>query len=70
MVSGEVPYIWFRDHKDRIMGKKRLERIVPLVDPLLGLSLDYLERAELNKTIQSSLLMEWEGIPPLSALRN
>ena len=70
MVSGEVPYIWFRDHKDRIMGKKRLERIVPLIDPLLGFLSDYLSKVELNKTIQSSRLMEWEGIPPLSAQRN
>jgi integrase len=49
MVSGDVPYIWFRDHKERIMGKKRLERIIPLVDPLLGLLADYLSRAELNR---------------------
>ena len=50
MVSGEVPYIWFRDHKERIMGKKRLERIIPLVDPLLGLLMDYLNGIDLKKT--------------------
>ena len=50
MISGEVPYIWFRDHKDRIMGKKRLERIVPLIDPLHELLVDYLDGAALNKT--------------------
>ena len=49
MVNGAVPYIWFRDHKDRIMGKKRLERIVPLIDPLLGFLSDYLSEVELNK---------------------
>ena len=49
MVNGAVPYIWFRDHKDRIMGKKRLERIVPLIDPLLGFLSDYLSKVELNK---------------------
>jgi integrase len=49
MVSGAVPYIWFRDHKDRIMGKKRLERIVPLIDPLLGFLCDYFSTVELNK---------------------
>jgi integrase len=49
MVSGAVPYIWFRDHKDRIMGKKRQQRIVPLVDPLLGFLCDYLSTVELNK---------------------
>jgi len=48
-VSGKVPYIWFRDHKDRIMGKQRQPRIVPLVDPLLGLLSDYLGTLELNK---------------------
>ena len=50
MVSGEVPYIWFRDHKERIMGKRRLERIIPLVDPLLGLLMDYLNGIDLKKT--------------------
>ena len=50
MVSGEVPYICFRDHKERIMGKKRLERIIPLVDPLLGLLMDYLNGIDLKKT--------------------
>ena len=49
MVSGKVPYIWFRDHKDRIMGKKRQQRIVPLIEPLLGLLCDYLSTIELNK---------------------
>ncbi|MDA9345394.1 tyrosine-type recombinase/integrase [bacterium] len=49
MVNGAVPYIWFRDHKDRIMGKKRLERIVPLIDPLLSFLSDYLSKVELNK---------------------
>ena len=49
MVSGKVPYIWFRDHKDRIMGKKRQQRIVPLIEPLLGLLCDYLSTVELNK---------------------
>ena len=50
MVSGAVPYIWFRNHKERIMGKKRLERIIPLVDPLLGLLMDYLNGIDLKKT--------------------
>ena len=50
MISGEVPYIWFRDHKDRIMGKKRLERKVPLIDPLHEFLVDYLDGAALNKT--------------------
>ena len=49
MVSGTVPYIWFRDHKDRIMGKKRQQRIVPLIEPLLGLLCDYLSTVALNK---------------------
>ena len=49
MVSGKVPYIWFRDHKDRIMGKRRQQRIVPLIEPLLGLLCDYLSTVELNK---------------------
>ena len=49
MVSGKVPYIWFRDHKDRIMGKRRLQRIVPLIEPLLGFLRDYLSTVELNK---------------------
>lgn len=48
MVNGPVPYIWFRNHKDRIMGKQRLERIVPLIDPLLGLLSDYLSATDLN----------------------
>ena len=49
MVSGKVPYIWFRDHKDRIMGKRRQQRIVPLIEPLLGFLRDYLSTVELNK---------------------
>ena len=49
MVSGAVPYIWFRDHKDRIMGKRRQQRIVPLIEPLLGFLCDYLSTVELNK---------------------
>ena len=49
MVSGKVPYIWFRDHKDRIMGKRRQQRIVPLIEPLLGFLHDYLSTVELNK---------------------
>jgi len=49
MVSGTVPYIWFRDHKDRIMGKKRQQRIVPLIDPLLELLSEYLSTVELDK---------------------
>ena len=49
MINGAVPYIWFRNHKERIMGKKRLEHIIPLVDPLLGLLADYLSRADLNR---------------------
>jgi len=49
MVSGKVPYIWFRDHKDRIMGKRRQQRIVPLIEPLLGFLRDYLNTVELNK---------------------
>ncbi|MDB4842142.1 tyrosine-type recombinase/integrase [Planktomarina sp.] len=49
MVSGAIPYIWFRDHKDRIMGKKRIQRIVPLIDPLLELLSEYLSTVELNK---------------------
>ena len=49
MINGAVPYIWFRNHKARIMGKKRLEHIIPLVDPLLGLLADYLSRADLNR---------------------
>jgi integrase len=49
MIDGAVPYIWFRNHKERIMGKKRLEHIIPLVDPLLGLLADYLSRADLNR---------------------
>ena len=49
MINGAVPYIWFWNHKERIMGKKRLERIIPLVDPLLGPLADYLNRADLNR---------------------
>ncbi|MDA9115696.1 tyrosine-type recombinase/integrase [Planktomarina temperata] len=49
MVSGAVPYIWFRDHKDRIMGKRRQQRIVPLIEPLLGFLREYLSTVELNK---------------------
>ncbi|MDB4123274.1 tyrosine-type recombinase/integrase [Planktomarina temperata] len=49
MVSGKVPYIWFRDHKDRIMGKRRQQRTVPLIEPLLGFLRDYLSTVELNK---------------------
>ena len=60
MVSGEVPYIWFRDHKDRIMGKKRLERIVPLIDPLLGFLSDYLEHSR-TKQKRSNLPYLWSG---------
>ena len=50
MINGAVPYIWFRNYKERIMGKKRLERIIPLVDPLLGLLMDYLNGIDLKKT--------------------
>ncbi|WP_375247170.1 tyrosine-type recombinase/integrase [Planktomarina temperata] len=49
MINDAVPYICFRNHKERIMGKKRLERIIPLVDPLLGLLADHLSRADLNR---------------------
>ena len=49
MINGAAPYIWFRTHKETIMGKKRLERIIPLVDPLLGLLADHLSRADLNR---------------------
>ena len=49
MVSGKVPYIWCRDHKARIMGKKRQQRIIPLIEPLLGLLCDYLSTVKLNK---------------------
>ena len=49
MINGAAPYIWFRNHKERIVGKKLLERIIPRVDPLLGLFADYLNRADLNR---------------------
>lgn len=49
VISCTVPYVWFRNHKDRIMGKKRQERIVPLIDPILGLLTDYLTKRTFQK---------------------
>jgi integrase len=67
MINGAVPYIWFRNYKERIMGKKRLERIIPLVDPLLGLLADYLSRADLNRNEPIFPTYGGAGTPPLIA---
>ena len=70
MINGAVPYIWFWNHKERIMGKKRLERIIPLVDPLLGPLADYLNRADLNRNEPIFPTYGGAGTPPLIAQRS
>ena len=44
----EPPYIVFRNNKHRLMGKPRLERAVPLIEPLRSHLKEYLEPKELG----------------------
>ncbi|MDG1010417.1 MAG: tyrosine-type recombinase/integrase [Amylibacter sp.] len=45
-LKGKLPYIIFRNNTKRIMGKDRLERAVPLIDPLVSQLKEYLEPLE------------------------
>ena len=44
----EPPYIVFRNNKHRLIGKPRLERAVPLIEPLRSHLKEYLEPKELG----------------------
>ena len=47
-LNAETPHVFFRNNKQRLMGKKRLDRSVPLIQPLAAQLRVYLESKEMG----------------------